>query len=148
MKKFSLLAFLLVLLIPFGVFAATTPNVKTLNAKATGSTVEYSGTMEDGSYAVMCKLYSADDEEIDLLSSAVEDGKFAGSFEDVPKGTYNVMCANYEGGDIKSVEVEVTETKTPNTYDAGIKKSIILLIVAVVGIVSTGVILKKKARNS
>ena len=101
MKKLYLFLISLLLIIPFSVYAATTPRVLTLTAKSSGTTINYEGTIEEGSHAVMCKLYNSDNQEIDLLSSAVDNKAFEGSFENVEKGKYTVACANYEGGEIK-----------------------------------------------
>ena len=168
--KYLLLAFLLVL--PITVFAAS-PNVLTLTASVTGSTVKYDGTMEDGSTAVMCKLVDSSEKEIDLLSSAVDNGSFSGSFENVANGTYNVLCANYEGGEWKKTEVEVkdsvvedisdviedetskssvdpttdntSKSENPKTYDEGIKKYTISLVVCFTGFVlAVGYIIRRK----
>ena len=116
MKKLGLLILLLVL--PFAVNAATSINVKSLDASVSGTTINYNGEMEDGSVAVMCKLYDGDN-EIDYLSSQVNSNKFEGSFSVDKAGTYKLRCANYEGGEIKEVEVTTTENKTnPTTGDA------------------------------
>ncbi|MBR6073276.1 MAG: LPXTG cell wall anchor domain-containing protein [Bacilli bacterium] len=115
MKKLGLLILLLVL--PFAVNAATSINVKSLDASVSGTTINYNGEMEDGSVAVMCKLYDGDN-EIDYLSSQVNSNKFEGSFSVDKAGTYKLRCANYEGGEIKEVEVTTTENKTnPTTGD-------------------------------
>lgn len=149
MKKISLFI-VSMLLIPVSILAATTPKIVTLTAENSGSTVNYSGTTEEGSHAVMCKLYNSDNEEVDLLSSPVDNESFKGSFTNVSNGTYNVACANYEGGEVKKVEVIVgnvdTEsiTNNPNTYDAGIRNAIILSIISIVGIVCICIYLKKK----
>ena len=119
MKKLGLLVVSL-LLLPFIVSAASLPSVKTLDASTSGLTIKYNGTMEDGSYAVMCKLYDSDSNEIDLLSTSVSEKAFEGTFEVASAGKYTITCANYEGGAIKSVEVEVKEEvkeNTPNTFD-------------------------------
>lgn len=132
MKKLGLL--LMLFMLPLSVNAASI-NVKTLSVSVEDKTIKYSGEMEDGSVAVMCKLYNGE-EEIDYLSSAVDSNKFEGSFTVTSDGTYKVACANYEGGDFKIEEVEVKEEtteeekkeSTPNTYDN------ILSIVAIAGI--------------
>ena len=132
MKKLGLLLMLFIL--PLSVSAASV-NVKSLDATTEGKTIKYNGEMEDGSVAVMCKLYNGED-EIDYLSSAVDSNKFEGSFTVTSDGTYKVACANYEGGEFKTTEVEVKEEtpeeekkeSTPNTYDN------ILSIVAIAGI--------------
>lgn len=174
MKKISLFVISILLIVPMSVLAAEI-NVKTLKATATGTTINYNGTMEDGSYAVMCKLYK-DDEELDLLSSAVENNSFEGSFTAPSSGEYKVYCANYEGGEIKSVDVTVKNNKTetveettteevktddvvatktsvkeedkksnPKTYD-GIMIFVSLLVVAIIGFTVT-VFLKKRKVN-
>ena len=108
MKKFSILLFSLFLFVPFLVRAAENPNVLTLEASADGNTISYNGTMEDGSSAVMCKIYDSNNEEIDMLSSEVNDNSaFAGEFTVHANDEYKVSCANYEGGEIKSAEVTV-----------------------------------------
>lgn len=143
MKKINLLVFLMILLIPFSVLADTNPSVKTLKTDTKKSTINYNGTMEDGSHAVMCKLYNSKGEEIDLLSSSVEDNKFSGSFTDVSSGTYNVACANYEGGEIKKVEVTVDTSKNPKTSDTGIY-SIAMIIMSMFGLFGSALYLKKE----
>ena len=132
MKKLGLLLMLFIL--PLSVSAASV-NVKSLDATTEGKIIKYNGEMEDGSVAVMCKLYNGE-EEIDYLSSAVDSNKFEGSFTVTSDGTYKVACANYEGGEFKSTDVVVKEEtteeekkeSTPNTYDN------ILSIVAIAGI--------------
>ena len=144
MRKLSILIIAVLFVLPVGVFAATTPRVLTLQAKANGNTIEYNGTIEDGAYAVMCKLYNSSDEEVDLLSSQVNSNKFNGKFENVVAGKYNVACARYEGGEVKKAEVIIESTKNPKTYDAGILGSIILVVVSLAGIVGATVYLKKE----
>ena len=63
MKKYVLL--LIIAIFPF-VFAsaATTPNVVSLDATAEANTIKYNGEMEDGSFAVVCKLFDKDNNEI------------------------------------------------------------------------------------
>lgn len=133
MKKIIVL--LLLIIFPISVNAASV-SVKSLSASLDNSTIKYNGEMENGSYAVMCKLLDSDDNELDYLSSAVSNHKFEGEFTIDSEGTYNIACANYEGGDFKIEEVEVKEEtteeemkeSTPNTYDN------ILSIVAIAGI--------------
>ena len=135
MKK--LVIFVLLIIFPFTVNAATlNVNVKSLVAKAESKTIKYNGEMEEDSHAVMCKLYKGDD-EVDYLSSAVDEHKFEGSFTVTSAGKYTVTCANYEGGDIKSTEVEVVEEKTPATSDKvlGYIALFLLSAIAVVGLV-------------
>ena len=130
--------------------------------------------MEDGSTAVMCKLVDSSEKEKDLLSSAVDNAAFSGSFENVPNGTYNVTCANYSGGDWKKVQVEVKDStvidteevvndensknsvdptgksKSPNpkTYDEGIGKYTIYLGICLTRFVlALGYIVKRKKAN-
>ena len=148
MKKLGLFVLSILLVLPFSVNAATLPAVKTLEATVSGSTVSYNGTMEDGSYAVMCKLFDKDDKEVDKLSSQVDSNKFEGSFTKVANGTYNVVCANYEGGDVKKEEVTVTDStetpSSPNTYDAGITTSLIIVGISGIAIVGSVLYLRKK----
>ena len=144
MKKIVLLLMLMVL--PIAVNAASI-NVKSLDATLESNVVKYSGEMEDGSFAVMCKLINSKDEEVDYLSSEVDKAKFEGEFNVTKEDTYKVSCANYEGGEIKTVDVKVSETKkeeTPNTFDS-IMLYVILLVASVVGL-SLIVIFKKKAK--
>lgn len=147
-----LLAFPLVL-----VKAATTPRVLTLDATASGSTINYNGTIEPGSTAVMCKLYDSADAELDLLSSPVSNNSFEGSFVVSKTGTYTIRCAHYDGGDVKEVTVgatsgtadstESSSTATatnPKTYDKGIKGDMILFAFSSLGILVSSIYLKKK----
>ena len=135
MKKISLIIVLL-LILPLAVLAEEEEfKVLTLTTEVDGANINYSGTTEEGSHAVMCKLYDADNEEIDMLSSAVEEEEFSASFVVTEEGDYTVSCANYSGGEFKTATATVGEVKNannPNTYDAGIK-SILVLIVSVVG---------------
>lgn len=132
MKKL-LFVFSLLLIFPPCVFAESKPKVLTLKAETSGSTIGYKGTMEDGSTAVMCKLYNSEGEEIDMLSTAVEENKFEGTFTVTSKGEYKISCANYEGGDFKDVTVSAEGDDVPNTYDRGIYSSVILLIMCALG---------------
>ena len=144
MKKFSLLILTVLFILPISVFAASTPRVLTLTAKANGNAIEYDGTIEPGAYAVMCKLYNSSDEEVDLLSTQVSEEKFSGKFENVAAGKYNVACARYEGGEIKKAEVTIESTVNPKTYDSGILGSVILVIVSLAGIIGAVIYLKKE----
>ena len=153
MKKSGIIAAFAFALI-FAANAAALPVVETLEATADGAEISYSGTIEDGSYAVMCKLYQGD-EEIDLLSSEVDGGKFSGSFTAPKADDYRVLCANYEGGDIMSADVTTEkgaedaakdDVETPSTLDAGILRPIIAIVVAgiVLGFVAFANNRKKK----
>ena len=144
MKKLGLLILLLVL--PFAVNAATSINVKSLDASVSGTTINYNGEMEDGSVAVMCKLYDGDN-EIDYLSSQVNSNKFEGSFSVDKAGTYKLRCANYEGGEIKEVEVTTTENKTNPTTKDPIYTYIAIGAVALIVIGVVVVFLTKKGKK-
>lgn len=133
MKKLKLFIVSVLLLIPFTVNAAE-PKVTSLDAKVSSGTISYNGTMEDGSHAVMCKLYDSNSKEIDLLSSAVDSNKFEGSFTVSSKGTYKVSCANYEGGEITEKTVEVIKVKNPKTGD----KIVLYLVVGIISLVGVG----------
>lgn len=102
MKKVLLLA---LLMFPISVFAAY-PNLTELTANISGNTISFTGTIENSSTAVMCKLLNENDEEIDMLSIPVDNNSFSGSFTTTSFGNYSVACANYEGGEIKKVSVE------------------------------------------
>ena len=107
MKKRYLLLFLL-LILPISVFAEAGTEVKTLEANKTNNTITFNGTTQDDTVAVMCKLYDHEDNEIDMLSVEVEDNKtFEGSFVTTQTGTFNVACANYEGGDFVIANITV-----------------------------------------
>ena len=143
MKK---ILFLMICLfaIPTCILAAN-PSVKTLEMTNDSGTIKYNGTTEDGVYAVMCKLYNSKEEEIDLLSSSVENSKFEGSFTVSTSDNYKVACANYEGGEFKTVEVSVGKddinTSNPKTYDN------IGYYIAILGIcVISGIVLMNKKK--
>ena len=142
MKKLVLLIALL--FIPVCVSAAEY-KVESLDATASTGTINYNGTMEDGSHAVMCKLYNSKGEELDLLSSAVNEKKFEGSFEVSAKGTYKVACANYEGGAIVEKTVEVTAVKNPKTSD-NIVLYVTLGVIALLGASYLAFRLKKQLK--
>lgn len=150
MKKINLLILTVLFMLPFAVKAAEEPKVLTVKTEVDKTTIKYEGTTEDGVYAVMCKLYNSDKEEIDMLSSAVDNKKFNGTFTVPKKGEYKVVCANYDGGEIKEATVKISEDKpkdNPKTYDEGIIKYIILIGVAVVGIAGTLIYKKMKKTN-
>ena len=149
-KKINLFLLSLLLVLPLAVKAAEKPAVKTLEAKVDGTSIKYNGTMETGSVAVMCKLYSEEDVEVDIQSTAVSSLAFEDSFVALPAGKYYVVCANYDGGSTKKSEiVEVTKlapvpTGNPDTYDAGIRNSVILLTISAIAIAGYVIYLKKK----
>ena len=108
MKKLGLLLCGLFIL-PLGVFAASNPKVTEINTKVDENVISYTGKTEKGSHAVMCKLYNSKGEEVALLSTAVDNTNFKGEFNAPNPDTYTVACANYEGGELKTVEVTVEE---------------------------------------
>ena len=112
MKKLKLFILTLLLILPFSVLAISYPKVLTLTAEVDGNKINYSGTIETGSHAVMCKLYNSQDEEIDKLSVAVNNFEFEGMFTTTTTGNYKVACANYEGGEIKTTNVSIEEEPT------------------------------------
>ena len=126
MKKVLLV--LLLLILPVTVFAAEAPKATKLELKNDKQVITYTGEMEDGSLAVMCKLYNSKDEEIDYLSSEVNEHKFEGTFTVTKNDTYKVSCANYEGGEIKS-ETVVVKAANPKTGDT-------MLLYVALGVVS------------
>lgn len=158
MKKGHLLI-LSLLVIPFGVLAAN-PKVLTLTGEDKAGTIEYSGTTEEGSHAVMCKLFNEESEQVDLLSTAVDNKSFTGSFKDVKEGKYTLYCANYEGGEITKTEITVSskteevkeetkeetvekkEEKNPKTND-NIKTYIITLGLSMITLTGTTIYQKK-----
>ncbi len=146
MKKLFVLTLLLIF--PLSVFAAEEkPKVLTLNAKAEDAVINYDGTTEEGSHAVMCKLYDKDSEEVDKLSVAVNELKFEGSFTVNEKGKYTVYCANYEGGEIKNVEVEVTSINKSNPKTAdNLALYITLGVVSIAGISALVIALNKRKK--
>ena len=113
MKKIILA--LVLILLPITVLAAN-PKVESLSLTNSKGVITFKGEMEEGSLAVMCKLYSGDD-ELDLFSTEVNENKFEGSFTVVKNDTYTVYCANYEGGDIKSETIKVDDVVNPKTGD-------------------------------
>ena len=148
MKKINLLILTVLFMLPFAVKAAEEPKVLTVKTEVDKTTIKYEGTTEDGVYAVMCKLFNSNKEEIDMLSSAVDNKKFNGTFTVPKKGEYKVVCANYDGGKIKETTIKVTEEVkekiNPKTYDSGIIEYVILISVAVVGIAGTLIYKKMK----
>lgn len=168
MKKLLLLIFTIVLFVPITVKAAGDPVVLTVTASSSGSTITYSGTTDPNLTAVKCKLYDSSSAEVKEISLPVSNNEFSGSFTNIADGTYDVACARYEGGTIKRAQVTVdstsinnqttTQTDTtaannqetttkgdnPQTYDAGIKDSMILLIFSTIGIIGSIIYLKSK----
>ena len=142
-KKIRLIVISILLVLPVSVLAEEKPNVTTLEATPSIGKIDFSGTTEDGSTAVMCKLYNNKDEEIDLLSTEVRENKFVGTFESVNAGTYSVVCANYDGGEFKKTSVVVNKGFNPKTFDGGISLSILLLSICTITSLGTIVYLKK-----
>ena len=147
MKK---IMFLLVALfiVPTCILAATSPVITKLDANVSGKDIKYNGETTDGAYAVMCKLFSDKDEELDLLSSPVSEKKFDGSFTVTDNGEYKVACAIYEGGEFKTVDVSVNveekKESNPKTGD----NILIYLSISLVSIISlSGILYYKKRMN-
>lgn len=111
-------------LIPVYAKAATStlPNVTKVDATNDKLVIKYNGETEDGSLAVMCKLFNSKDEELDMLSSPVSENKFDGTFTVTEYSKYKIMCANYEGGDFKSTEIELKEELKTDTKEVENKK--------------------------
>lgn len=176
MKKISLFIIGLLFVFPVVVFADNEPNVDTVTASVNGSTISYSGTVVNGSTAVTCILYNSNNQDVDRLSSAVENNTFSGSIVAPSNGEYELRCAHYEGGTIKKASVEVNDpnnnnnnnnnnennnnnngttsngkegstTKTPNTGD-NVNKYVGIFIGGIVGvIVLVGAIIILKKKN-
>lgn len=108
MKKYIFTLLAIFLMIPAVVFADD-PKVLTLETDINGNDITFSGTIESGSHAVMCKLYDNEDHEQDMLSVAVDNGAFSGAFTVTATGDYRVACANYEGGAVRSDTTSVDE---------------------------------------
>ena len=149
MKKY-LLSLIVLLIFPVVAFAA--PKVLTVDSKADGYKISYTGTAEDGVTAVMCKVLDEEDNEVDMLSSAVDKNKFEGEFEVTVSGDYKVACAKYEGGAIVTskvtVDVNTDDIDNAKTFDAGITTSLILLAVSSIGIAAVLVVKKKSKKAS
>ena len=141
MKKYIILLLLAVFIIPISVKAAATYNVLTLEATPGNNKINYSGTTEEGVYAVSCILLNSKGEEVDFKSSSVTDKKFSDSF-DAEEADYTIKCANYDGGEYVTAKIVNTPTKNPTTLD-DIAKYVIILVAALV-IVGTGFVIYKK----
>ena len=151
MKKIVCLIISL-LLIPVCVYADN-PKVTSLKTEINNLTIKYSGTVETGSHAVMCKLFDKDNKEIDKLSSAVDNKKFSGSLLASSDGEYTLSCANYEGGEFKSVNLTINSNekkdeanvKNPKTLDSIVKYAI-LMVISIIGFISAKLYFKKKIK--
>lgn len=147
MKK---IMFLLVALfiVPTCILAATSPEITKLDATVSGKDIKYNGETTDGAYAVMCKLFSDKDEELDLLSSPVSENKFDGSFTVTDNGEYKVACAIYEGGEFKTVDVSVNveekKESNPKTGD-NVINYVLIGLMSMIGLSS--IIYLKKREN-
>lgn len=114
MKKIiTLLVFLLIAPI---IVLADEPRVLTLEADNDSNVITFSGTTEDGSLAVMCKLLDDENHEVNMVSVEVDNNSFEGTITAPTVGEYTVACANYDGGEItKTDTINVTEV-TVITY--------------------------------
>ena len=154
MKKYMIMLLLTVFIIPISVKAAATYNVLTLEGSQANNKISYSGTTEEGVYAVSCSLINSDNKEIDFKSSSVSDKKFSDTF-DAEEGNYTIKCANYDGGTYVTTIVikgttsnNATDTKTtsnPTTLD-DILKYVIILVGAIV-VLGTGFVIYKKKQK-
>ena len=149
MKKVFLLIVLFIL--PTSVFALN-KDIIALDARANGNTISYNGTIESGAYAVMCKLYNSSNEEVDYFSSSVENDFFEGTLTAPGSGDYKVSCADFDSGNINSVNVSVGDTSTsllrtsdnPHTND-GILAYVFIFFIGMIGLISgSSYILKHK----
>lgn len=109
------------LVIVAGAHAAATGNVLTLEAEqdADSGEISFSGTTDQGVFAVSCILSNASGEEVFFGSAPVDSAAFDGTFT-MPVDNYILKCANYDGGDWISATIgEITEeeddTETPET---------------------------------
>lgn len=140
--------FLLVALfiVPTCIFAATSPEVIKLDATVSGKDIKYNGETTDGAYAVMCKLFNSKDEELDMLSSPVDDNKFDGTFTVTENGDYRVACAIYEGGEFKNVNVTVSdaETKAENPKTADNVLSYIIILTGCITLLGASYLVRKR----
>ena len=142
MKKIILALLLIVL--PVTVFAAEPPIVSKLELSNDKGVIKFNGeTAEPAeygtgvpSYAVMCKLFNSESDQVDLLSTEVNDDKFEGSFTVTKNDTYTVYCANYEGGAIKSETIKVDDIVNPKTGDNMYIYCIVLAVCITAGVVA------------
>ena len=145
MKK--IVVFLLLLILPVTVFAL--PAVTKLELSNEKGVITFKGEIEDDSLAAMCKLYNSEGDEVDLFSTEVVENKFEGTFTVAKNDTYTVYCANYEGGDIKSETIKVTDVakeSNPKTLD-NIITYVSLAVVSLVAIVLVAFKIKKSKKN-
>ena len=123
MKKIILA--LLILIFPVTVFAAVPPIVSKLELSNNKGVIKFSGETAlppeysngEPAYAVMCKLFNSEEDQVDILSVEVNEDKFEGSFTVNKNDTYTVYCANYDGGEIKSETIKVDDIVNPKTGD-------------------------------
>ena len=98
-------------------------------------------------------LFDKDGVEVDRLSSAVDSKKFEGKLVASADGEFTLSCANYEGGDFKSVNVVISSSdkkdaanvSNPKTID-NIVKYIALMVIAASGVLATILYFKKKIK--
>lgn len=123
MKKIILA--LLIFVLPVTVFAAVPPIVSKLELSNDKGVIKFIGETAlppeysngEPSYAVMCKLFNSEEDQIDILSVEVNEDKFEGSFTVTKNDTYTVYCANYDAGEIKSESIKVDDIVNPKTGD-------------------------------
>ena len=83
-------------------------DVLTITADYAGPTsIEFSGTTDDGVLAVTCSLVDGAGKEAAINSVAVNEAEFIGEFEVSTDTEYTaVKCANYDGGAYVVAELE------------------------------------------
>ena len=114
---------LIILLLTPSLVLAANPKVTSLSAKINNNVITFNGEVENGSYAVMCKLI-VDDKEVDMLSTSVDKNKFNGKFNVNSSAIKKIACANYEGGEITTTTVEETKGETTSNDVENVKESV------------------------
>ena len=154
-KKVFMCLLMLVLLLPFMTIKAETfAKVKTLNVDTSNGKIEVDGTTEDGCLAVTIFVY--DETETDLVALQTTSVDSSNRYKDtieVDNNNYVVKVVNYDGGDYVSKRITLSnatskDSPNPETHDSGIKSSLILLIVGVLGMIGSRYLYKKKVTNN
>lgn len=152
MKKIILFIVATFLVLPFTVNASA--DITNLSASYSNNSVTITGDTSDSILAVAVILYDSTGTSIlRMVTDSVSNDSFNTKIDSInleAGSTYIVKVANYDGGNYYETSFKVASTTTiednPQTSD-NIFGYIMLGIISIIGITSTGIIVKKKLFN-
>lgn len=119
-KKISLiiilaLALILVMVIPSNRVYALNKEVTSVNTAVENGKITVSGSVQDGMLAVAVQVFDEDDNLITIETGAIDSSNNYKVEIDVANGKYVVKVADYDGGQVVSKEVIVSDSTQEDT---------------------------------